>query len=211
VNAPSSTPIIGIDLDNTLVSYDRLFHRLALEQGLIEADLPVNKTEVRDFLRRQGREPAWTAMQGLAYGTRIREAEAFAGALDFLREGQHRGWQMHIISHKTRAPIVGDPVDLHEAARGWLDANAVHEGIGLPRGNVWLEITKAAKIERIRELRCDFFIDDLPELLLDPAFPTQTRRILFAPQGSGMTDLPKNISIARSWAEITRVLVHELT
>jgi FMN phosphatase YigB (HAD superfamily) len=78
-------PVIGIDLDNTLVSYDKLFHQLALEQGLIARDLAVNKTEVRDFLRRAGKEPAWTALQGLAYGTRIREAEVFAGALDFAR------------------------------------------------------------------------------------------------------------------------------
>lgn len=207
MNAPS--PVIGIDLDNTLVSYDKLFHQLALEQGLIQTSLAVNKTVVRDFLRSEGREPAWTALQGLAYGTRIREAEAFEGALDFLREGRRRHWQMHIVSHKTREPIAGDPIDLHQAARGWLDSKSVHDEIGFPRGNVWLEVTKAAKIQRIRELRCDVFIDDLPELLLDPQFPAQTRRILFAPQGSSMKAPLANLIIAQSWAEITRLLSHE--
>jgi len=205
-----NAPVIGIDLDNTLVSYDKLFYQLALEQGLIKPDLAVNKTEVRDFLRRADREPAWTALQGLAYGSRIREAEVFAGALDFLREGRRRNWQMHIVSHKTRSPIVGEPVDLHESARGWLDANAIHDGIGLPRGHVWFEVTKADKIERIRRLGCDVFIDDLPELLLDPQFPSATRRILFAPQGSDLKTVPENIFVARNWAEITRLLSHEL-
>jgi hypothetical protein len=130
--------VIGIDLDNTLISYDRLFHTLALEQGLIPAELAPNKTEVRDFLRRAGKEPAWTALQGLGYGRRIREAEIFPDALDFLREGRKRGWQMHIVSHKTGAPIVGEAVDLHEAARGWLESKAIHAEIGLPRENVWL-------------------------------------------------------------------------
>jgi hypothetical protein len=206
-----NAPVIGIDLDNTLVSYDRLFHQLALEQGLIGPDLAVNKTEVRDFLRRENKEPAWTALQGLAYGARIREAEAFAGALDFIREGRRRHWQMYIVSHKTKSPIVGEPVDLHESARGWLDANAIHNESGLPREHVWFEVTKADKIQRIRQLKCDVFIDDLPELLLDSQFPSRTRRILFAPQGPGNHILPENVFVAQTWAEITSLLSHELT
>ncbi len=208
MNAP---PIIGIDLDNTLISYDKLFHQLALEQGLIDAGVPVNKTEVRDYLRRIGKEPAWTAMQGLAYGPRIREAEIFPGALDFLREGRRRGWPMHIVSHKTKTPIVGDPIDLHEAARGWLDSKSIHDEIGFPRANVWFEVSKAAKIQRIRQLDCEVFIDDLPELLLDPQFPTETRRILFAPLGAGATSLPANVTAVASWTEITSLLGHEFS
>jgi hypothetical protein len=206
VNA--SAPVIGIDLDNTLISYDRLFHRLALEQKLIAADLPVNKTAVRDFLRRQNQEPAWTALQGLAYGSRLREAEAFAGALDFLREGKRRGWPMHIVSHKTRHPIVGELVDLHEVARGIPSSPCTDCASSQPRDHVWFEETKAAKIRRIRELHCGVFIDDLPELLLDPQFPREIRRILFAPQGSELND--QSIVVASTWAEITERLSHEL-
>jgi hypothetical protein len=202
-------PVIGIDLDNTLVSYDRLFHRLALEQNLIKPDLPVNKTEVRDFLRSQGQEPAWTALQGLAYGTRMCEADPFAGAMDFIREGRRLGWEMHIVSHKTRHPIVGHPVDLHQSASAWLDSQSIHDERGLPRENVWFELTKAAKISRIRDLRCDVFIDDLPELLLDPQFPAETQRILFAPPDSSANASSEIVFTARSWAEITRHLSHE--
>ena len=202
-------PVIGIDLDNTLVSYDRLFHRLALDQNLIKPDLPVNKTEVRDFLRSQDKEPAWTALQGLAYGTRMSEADPFAGALDFIRQGHRHGWEMHIVSHKTRHPIVGEPVDLHAAARRWLESQSIHDALGLPRENVWFELTKPAKIQRIRDLQCDVFIDDLPELLLDPHFPAETRRIHFAPQGSSPQASPDFFFTARGWSEITRHLSHE--
>lgn len=62
---------LGIDFDNTIVCYDELFHRVALEQGLIPADLPVNKSEVRNHLRRVGKEPLWTEMQGSVYGARM--------------------------------------------------------------------------------------------------------------------------------------------
>ena len=195
-----SLPVLGIDLDNTLISYDRLFHKLALEQNLIPPGLPVNKTAVRDYLRRKDQDPAFTSLQGLVYGPRVREAEAFAGALDFLREGRRLGRRMHIVSHKTQYPIAGERVDLHEAARGWMDAQGLHDNIGFPRENVWFEPTKAAKIERIRALGCEIFIDDLPELLLDPKFPSGVRRILFAPQG--MKEVPAGLVVVSSWAEM---------
>jgi len=42
---------IGIDFDNTIVSYDTLFHRVALERGLIPISVPANKISVREYLR----------------------------------------------------------------------------------------------------------------------------------------------------------------
>ena len=40
--------LIGIDFDNTIVCYDRVFHKAALEKGLIPADLPPSKGRVRE-------------------------------------------------------------------------------------------------------------------------------------------------------------------
>jgi hypothetical protein len=206
----AAPPIIGIDFDNTLVSYDALFHRVALEQRLIPADLPVNKTAVRDHLRREGREPAWTEMQGVVYGTRIVEAAPFPGALDFIRAGLARGWTVHIVSHKTRTPFLGEPVDLHAAARRWLEAVGLVGGSGgLPAENVWLELTKQEKVQRIAKLGCHAFIDDLPEFLLDPAFPRITR-LLFDPAHATRAQLPAHSSIRpfSSWAEIQTEIEH---
>ena len=38
---------IGIDFDNTIVVYNNLFYKIALK--LIPAELPKNKTIIRDF------------------------------------------------------------------------------------------------------------------------------------------------------------------
>jgi hypothetical protein len=43
---------IGIDFDNTIVSYDALFFKVAREQDAVPADTPVNKVAVRDYLRK---------------------------------------------------------------------------------------------------------------------------------------------------------------
>src|SRR4029079_9696971 len=63
-----SPMLIGLDFDNTIVRYDRLFHRLARKRGLIPDGIPVSKQAVRDHLRANGREADWTELQGMAYG-----------------------------------------------------------------------------------------------------------------------------------------------
>jgi len=97
---------IGIDFDNTLVRYDALFHRVALEEGLIPAGLPVNKNAVRDHLRAQGIEARWTEMQGTVYGARMAEAEAFPGgaaAASCRRGGLHHREPQDAVSVPRRA------------------------------------------------------------------------------------------------------------
>ena len=112
---------IGVDFDNTLVSYDDIFHRVALEQGAIPASTPRSKLAVRDFLRREGREEVWTEMQGTVYGARMDEVQAYPGALEFLKWARSSGIDVCIISHKTRHPFIGPRHDLHAAAQRWVD------------------------------------------------------------------------------------------
>ena len=170
---------VGIDFDNTIVSYDALFHQLATEQGLIPRELAPNKTAVRDYLRSIGREDQWTALQGIAYGERMDGAAAFPGAVDFIRACLSDGGRVSIISHRTQAPIVGKPVDLHAAARAWLDRNGVVELVG--SGNIHFELTRKEKVARLQAAACQYFIDDLPEFLSDLEFPSEVERVLFDP------------------------------
>src|SRR5262245_32172665 len=178
--------ILGVDFDNTIVCYDQVFHRVAREQNLIPETVPVNKGAIRDYLRRIGREGDWTEMQGLVYGPRLRDAEPFPGVLEFLGETVRAGVPVRIISHKTRHPYKGPRHDLHQAARDWLDLHGLFDAarIGLPRDSVYLEPTLASKLERIARAGCTHFIDDLPELLAEPAFPNGVVKVLFDPSSS---------------------------
>ncbi len=171
--------VVGVDLDNTIVSYDSLFHRLALEQGLIPSSFPASKTEIRDHLRRVGKENAWTGLQGLAYGTRMNEAEFFPGVTDFFSECIRRKTRVHIISHRTRQPFLGPPCDLHDAALRWLKQGGFGEWVS--RGAVFLELTREAKLGRIMTTGCTHFVDDLPEFLSAVDFPASVQRLLFDP------------------------------
>lgn len=192
---------IGIDFDNTIVSYDALFHRVALEQGVIPAELPPTKVAIRDYLRRQDREDVWTEMQGYVYGARMNEATAYQGVVEFLRWARAEQLAVSIISHKTRHPFIGPKYDLHEAAREWVAGHLKDGAQSLVRPrSVFFEVTREEKIACISAVGCDYYIDDLPEILLSPEFPAATRRILFDPEKHhGDTG---SFPQMRSWSEI---------
>lgn len=170
-------PRIGLDFDNTIVCYDSVFHRAALDKGWISPKVPATKNAVRDELRGQGRESEWVALQGEVYGKRMLEAHPFPGAKDFTRAAMSAGIELFIVSHRTRYPFRGPHWDLHEAARDWIAHHL--EGIALER--VFFELTKEEKLTRISHCGCTHFVDDLPEILLAENFPTQTHALLFDP------------------------------
>ena len=193
--------MIGVDFDNTIVCYDALFHRVARERGLIPVDLPVNKSDVRNHLRRIGQEDVWTEMQGDVYGARMAGAAPYPGVIEFFLACRRAGIPTRIISHKTRHPFLGGRHDLHQAALQWLEQQGFFDPatIGLSRSDVFLELTKEAKIERIAQCGCTTFIDDLPELLGEPAFPN-IERILFDP--NDLYAAEKRFLRARNWQEV---------
>lgn len=194
---------IGLDFDNTIVSYDSLFHKVALEQGVVPADTPVNKVAVRDYLRAVDKEAIWTEMQGYVYGARMSEAEAYPGLFEALDALLAAGHELFIVSHKTRHPFIGEKHDLHGAASGWIAENLQCPGrLLVPAQNVFFELTKAEKIARIATLRCDLFIDDLPEILLADLFPEATQRLLFDPENHHGQNVPPSIGRVRNWQEI---------
>ncbi len=197
---------IGLDFDNTIVCYDAVFHRAALERDLIPAGVPQTKDGVRDWLRQAGREDDWTELQGYIYGARMELASPFPGVREFLRAAHAGGCEIRIVSHKTRHPYRGPKYDLHAAALDWLAAQGFLDGaFGLERGKVFLEPTRDDKLARIGVLACDYFVDDLPDLLCAPKFPAATRRILFDPNDAA-PDAPVYRRM-RSWPEIAGALL----
>jgi len=192
---------IGIDFDNTIVSYDALFHRVAIEKGVIPDGFLQTKLAVREHLRQAGREDVWTEMQGHVYGDRMDEATAYPGAIEFLKWAARLGESVLIISHKTRHPFIGPRHDLHGAARLWVDRHLKEGGRVLVRAeDVYFELTQAEKLKRIKTTACNYYIDDLPEILLAQDFPAETQRILFDPEAHH--DDAGRLRLMRSWQDI---------
>jgi len=201
---------IGVDFDNTIVCYDALFHKVAREKNLIPAGVPENKSEVRNYLRRVGNEDAWTEMQGYVYGPRIVEAAPYPGVREFFQACRAAGVRVSVISHKTRHPFIGEPHDLHAAARNWLEQQGFFDSarIGLPREHAYFELTKPAKLERIARCGCTHFIDDLPEFLGEAAFPPGVLRILF--DANQLYANENRFLRVETWAEARGLFAEEL-
>ncbi len=193
---------IGIDFDNTIICYDQVFHKIALDAGLIPHDLPVGKNFIRNHLREEGKEDLWTEMQGLVYGDKIVEAESYPGIDDFLGYCKLKNISTCIVSHKTKYPYRGPKYDLHEAGHRWLQLKGfLDDGrAGKFSRQVYFELTKEEKIQRIASLKCTHFIDDLPEILLADGIPGTVTKILFDP--SGNLQNVRNIEHKKSWRDI---------
>jgi hypothetical protein len=192
---------LGIDFDNTIACYNTIFHKLAAARNLVPAQPVRSKNEVRDLLRGQKRENDWTELQGYVYGPGMAEVETFPGVAESLRQMLGDEVDVFIISHKTRTPYRGPAWDLHQFARTWLEQQGFFDpkGIGLPAGQVFFELTLAAKLGRIAQQQCTHFLDDLPEVLAERAFPENVHRLLFDPDDVYAAEPFERI---RSWPEL---------
>jgi len=200
--------VLGVDFDNTIVRYDELFHRVAVERGLIPATMPARKNEIRDFLRAADREQDWTELQGYVYGPRMAEARPFPGVLEFFAHAVRRKISIYIISHKTRKAVLGPAYDLQKTALAWLAAQGFFDPqrVGLSSQHVRFGETRAEKIQHIRETGCTLFIDDLEETFLEPAFPHHVVQILFG-HHTAPARLP-GVKPLADWTQISEYVFH---
>lgn len=198
---------IGIDFDNTIVCYDRVFHDLARHAGLIPNSIPVHKQAVRDYMRDNGLEDKWTEIQGIAYGKVIHQAKPFPGALRTMERLNDAGSDLRIISHKTRTPYRGEAFDLREAALSWLDTNGFFDNTrtGLSPDRVAFAGSKDEKLQMISSDGCGYFIDDLCEFLSEPNFPPNVHRIWFNPDQMPAGDTA--LTSVGSWLEVENVIL----
>jgi hypothetical protein len=197
---------IGVDFDNTIAGYDRVFATLAVEAGHFERPPAGGKRAVRDAVRRgPGGDVAWQKLQALAYGRRMIEAELIPGVARFFAACRERGLPVHIVSHKSQfAPYDPCRADLRRAALGWMEANGFFDpdGFCLEPEDVYFEPTRGDKVKRIGALGVSHFIDDLEEVFNEPAFPSGVEAILFQPGDAA----PRPSAVCTPfpcWGEIT--------
>jgi len=194
---------LGIDLDNTIISYDNLLYKLAIENNYIPPDTRKNKKAIRDIIRKlpEG-EIKWQKLQALIYGPMIGGAELINGVSDFLEFCKNKQIKVNVISHKTEyANYDTTGTNLRIAALDWMEKHDFFDRntFGLSKSDIFFESTRKEKIERIIKQRCTHFIDDLEETFLEPAYPNNVKKILFTNFNSTSIS---NITVCNTWKEI---------
>lgn len=194
--------LLGLDFDNTLVSYDKLFYQLALEKDLIQKSIPANKIAIRDYLNHQGKDREFTLLQGEVYGQRILEAEPAEGMLEALEELRRQNIKMILVSHKTKSPYAGPAYDLRQGAINWLKKHNFFSKsfLSWKPEDIYFEETKLKKVKRIEECACTHYIDDLEEILF--MLPSKIKKFHYNPNNES-NKKGTNTTI-RHWKELNR-------
>ena len=192
---------IGVDLDNTLINFNRAFLVGAKELGLLPFDWQGNKMQIRDFLRsKTGGEIQWQNLQGQVYGRLIAHAHLFAGVYRFLFRCHQRGIIVDIVSHKTEYGHNDESkVPIRAAAIDFLANNGVTAGDNALLRKIYFESSREEKLQRIVINQYDWFIDDLEEILNDESLPNNLSRILFDESGLARMN---TFETCHSWVEI---------
>jgi len=204
---PSAAKVIGIDFDNTIISYDDIMHSLALERKFINSSVPKNKKEVRDTIRKlpEG-DLKWQQIQAEAYGRAISGAVIHAGVKEFLSACKKQKIPVYIVSHKTEYSNLykNSGVNLREAALSWMQKHLFQDAqLGLTAKQVFFESTREEKIKRLHQLGCTHFIDDLMEIFSNQNFPQRVQKILYADHSEPRQEVKKNNVLAlKDWREI---------
>lgn len=200
--------MIGIDFDNTIAAYDELFLDEARNRGLEIPHGVIDKTGLRNAVRaREDGELQWQRLQAEVYGPRMREARLPKGLRPFLCSCRDRGVTVAVVSHKTRfAQRDETGTDLRRAALLWMrERNLLDpDATGLDEGRVHFEDTREEKVRRIAALGCSWFIDDLPEVFLEPGFPPSVERVLLTT--TVVEPLP-GVHLAPDWTTVADLVL----
>ena len=168
---------IGLDLDNTIIDYDSLFYNIALENRFIPSQLIKSKLSVKNYLHNKRQYDCFTFVQGQVYGEQLERAKLYKGVKTFIKHMIKKN-KFFIISHKTKYPIIGKKINLHEKALNFLIQNQIVHKDLIKKNNLFFEPTLENKIKRILNLNIDVFIDDLPDVVFNEKLKGKVKTIL---------------------------------
>ena len=174
---------LGLDLDNTLIDYTASCKFLAPNFGIDES------LATRDVIRRHLRHPdndeEWQRFQSLLYTDWLDSALPASGAVELIRGCTNRGIEVFIVSHKTKSgPERFGARNLRAPALQWLTNHNLVPSL-IPKDHVFFTDSVDAKVESIATLRLDVFVDDLPEVLSHPMWPSSTLGLRFSSTSVG--------------------------
>jgi hypothetical protein len=177
--------VIGIDLDNTIVNYEEVCRKLLSEQGCDCLFSGNARSVLKSHLMSQLEgNLKWTLVQGHLYGNGMKDASLYPGVLDAFLSLLTAGFEIHILSHKSRYPAIGQPMDFHECAHQFLCERLISSIEDRFRDQVKIAFfpTQDAKVKAIKMRGCMVFVDDLLSVLRHPEFPCHTEGFHFDPE-----------------------------
>ena len=199
--------IVGFDFDNTIINYTNSFIKLSRKKNLVPEEKNKDKISIRNYLREKNIEDQWTILQGEVYGKNIMDAEIYKDVLETFKYLLKNNIKIKIISHKTKYPYIGEKIDLRLSAFRWIEDRILNKisNLNFSKSDIFFENTIAEKINKIQELNCDIYVDDLQEIL--DQLPKKIQKILFSPIYNIQENY--NFKVMKSWSEFYDIINNE--
>ena len=199
--------IVGFDFDNTIINYTNSFIKLSRKKNLVPEEKNKDKISIRNYLREKNIEDQWTILQGEVYGKNIMDAEIYKDVLETFKYLLKNNIKIKIISHKTKYPYIGEKIDLRLSAFRWIEDRILNKisNLKFSKSDIFFENTIAEKINKIQELNCDIYVDDLQEIL--DKLPKKIQKILFSPIYNIQENY--NFKVMKSWSEFYDIINNE--
>ena len=196
--------IIGFDFDNTIINYTKSFTKLAKLKNLVPEKINKDKISIRNYLRKNDLESEWTILQGEVYGKNIMSAEIYQGVINTFLYLSKKKVKIKIISHKTKFPYLGEKINLRISALKWIKKNIIgySHDIKFDLSDIYFENTIESKIKKIKELNCNIFVDDLPEVL--SLLLASIERVLFS--SNSKKEKFSKFHLMSSWEEFPSII-----
>ena len=104
-----------------------------------------------------------------------------------------------IATKNSRLYINASQINLHNAAKKWIKNKNLCDLVSIDKKNIFFLESKKEKIDKIKDLKCDIFIDDLENILIK--LPKNLKKIHFTIKND-----KKNIIMMKRWSEIHQIL-----
>ncbi len=204
---------IGVDFDNTIACYDVVFLKVTQDMGYLLDHSCLTKSQVKQsILELSEGDLLWQKIQGQVYGKYMHQATVYPGFIEFLWLSKLRGDEVCIVSHKSEYGHFDESkTKLRKAAKAWIKENLIKATFSQAfseANQIHFESTREDKVNRINQIGCDVFIDDLQEVFDEDDFPEKTEKILFS------VDIPpqKPTSPKRfdTWRKIKKYIYDEV-
>ena len=158
--------IFGIDFDNTIVNYDKIFKNILKKKIKYKKKNLNDKDSIKKYLIKKNMISKWKSIQSDVYSNYIEYATPNKEIIKLLKYLDKKKINFYIISHKTLYPYVGKKKNLHKISKNWIKINVFNKKNNFKKKyKYYFENTEFKKIKRIKNLRITHFVDDLKKIL----------------------------------------------
>lgn len=159
---------VGFDLDNTITDCDAIFRKIASKELDLEFE-NVSRDYLRSYVQKNFSDNLWTKIQASVYGVEYLKSTPQKNSLKNIKKLLHKFGKenIYIVSHKTHFDEYYGIYNLRDISEKWISINLKKNDIDFSMKNIIFCDSINEKIQVIKDIGIEYFIDDLQEITIE--------------------------------------------